>query len=156
MLCKQNLLHTTATTTHPSMSSYKHAIRAQHTNGAPDAPRFRAEARTLQELFPAWPNDGTYSFVLVQAPHDTDRVADGWRTDLLVLLNEVNGDVQLAATKISDGLSPPSFPLLRCSLKAHPTYRHRRALGRGLAQKGQKGTCCRRAEQHQDLVGPLF
>ncbi|KAJ7235820.1 hypothetical protein C8J57DRAFT_1452979 [Mycena rebaudengoi] len=61
------------------MSSYKSAIRAAPPD-APDTTKYRTQARQLQELFPSWSND-----------------------DLQSLLAEVGGDVELAATRISDG-----------------------------------------------------
>ncbi|KAF9526076.1 hypothetical protein CPB83DRAFT_858626 [Crepidotus variabilis] len=65
------------------MSQYKSAPRAQHQQQSSDAP-YRAGAHQLQELFPSWPND-----------------------DLVQLLTDLNGDVTLAATKISDGAVQP-------------------------------------------------
>ncbi|KAK0189668.1 hypothetical protein F5146DRAFT_1139077 [Armillaria mellea] len=62
------------------MSHYKSAIRAQPPSDQPENNKFRDKARQLQELFPAWSND-----------------------DLQSLLSEVNGDVEVAATRISDG-----------------------------------------------------
>ncbi|KAF8895000.1 hypothetical protein CPB84DRAFT_1816015 [Gymnopilus junonius] len=47
---------------------------------SPDSQKFRSQARQLQELFPSWTND-----------------------DLLSLLNDVGGDVQIAATRITEG-----------------------------------------------------
>ena len=40
------------------MSQYKSAIRAQPPSDLPDNPKYRQQARQLQELFPAWSNDG--------------------------------------------------------------------------------------------------
>ncbi|KAK0216073.1 hypothetical protein IW262DRAFT_1397768 [Armillaria fumosa] len=62
------------------MSHYKSAIRAQPPSDQPENNKFHEKARQLQELFPAWSND-----------------------DLQSLLSEVNGDVEVAATRISDG-----------------------------------------------------
>jgi len=56
--------------------------------------------------------------------------------DLLTVLNEVGGDVQVAATRISDGQSTVPFHDFALTEMA----RHCSALGRSLAQKGQKGT----------------
>ncbi|KAJ7058270.1 hypothetical protein C8F01DRAFT_1060523 [Mycena amicta] len=58
--------------------SYKTAIGAPPPTG--DSNRYRSQARQLQELFPSWSND-----------------------DLQSLLHEVAGDVELAATQISEG-----------------------------------------------------
>ena len=40
------------------MSQYKSAIRSQPPSDLPDNPKYRQQARQLQELFPAWSNDG--------------------------------------------------------------------------------------------------
>ncbi|KAJ7160884.1 hypothetical protein C8R46DRAFT_1194293 [Mycena filopes] len=63
------------------MSTYKTAIGAAATpEMSKPAKLYSVQARQLQELFPAWSND-----------------------DLQSLLSEVAGDVELAATRISDG-----------------------------------------------------
>ncbi|KAF8064124.1 hypothetical protein FPV67DRAFT_1503608 [Lyophyllum atratum] len=64
------------------MSQYKSALRSQQPPEAADNSKYRQQARTLQELFPSWSND-----------------------DLQSLLVEVHGDVELAATRISDGVA---------------------------------------------------
>ncbi|KAJ3836205.1 hypothetical protein F5878DRAFT_625779 [Lentinula raphanica] len=61
------------------MASYKSAIRSTPTNGQSE-PKLKDKAQQLQEFFPSWSHD-----------------------DLQSLLAEVNGDVELAATRISDG-----------------------------------------------------
>ncbi|KAJ3508116.1 hypothetical protein NLJ89_g5932 [Agrocybe chaxingu] len=61
------------------MSQYKSAIRNQQQQDGPEA-KYRSQARQLQEMFPTWSND-----------------------NLLSLLVEVNGDVQTAATRLSEG-----------------------------------------------------
>ncbi|KAJ4481099.1 hypothetical protein J3R30DRAFT_3464283 [Lentinula aciculospora] len=61
------------------MASYKSAIRSTPTNGQLE-PKIKDKAQQLQEFFPSWSPD-----------------------DLQSLLVEVNGDVDLAATRISDG-----------------------------------------------------
>ncbi|PPQ98655.1 hypothetical protein CVT24_004153 [Panaeolus cyanescens] len=60
------------------MSQYKSSVRPQQ-DSSPSS-KFREKAAQLQELFPSWTND-----------------------DLLSLLAELNGDVELAATRISEG-----------------------------------------------------
>ncbi|KAJ7222485.1 hypothetical protein GGX14DRAFT_663933 [Mycena pura] len=60
--------------------SYKTAIGAPSPAASPDNSKYRAQARQLQELFPTWSND-----------------------DLQSLLQEVAGDVELAAARISEG-----------------------------------------------------
>ncbi|KAF8172832.1 hypothetical protein K438DRAFT_175917 [Mycena galopus ATCC 62051] len=59
--------------------SYKTALGAP-TPATGDNSKYRSQARQLQELFPSWSND-----------------------DLQSLLHEVGGDVELAATRISEG-----------------------------------------------------
>ncbi|KAF7297083.1 CUE domain-containing protein [Mycena indigotica] len=67
------------------MSQYKTAIGSPAVPvSGPDNNRYRTQARQLQELFPSWSNDGVYAFVQS-------------------LLHEVAGDVELAATRISEG-----------------------------------------------------
>ncbi|KIK54654.1 hypothetical protein GYMLUDRAFT_897734 [Collybiopsis luxurians FD-317 M1] len=61
------------------MASYKSAIRTAPANDQSES-KFKDKARQLQEFFPAWSHD-----------------------DLQSLLVEVNGDVEIAATRISDG-----------------------------------------------------
>ncbi|KAF7320801.1 CUE domain-containing protein [Mycena chlorophos] len=61
------------------MSQYKAALGST-TAAVSDNNRYRPQARQLQELFPSWSND-----------------------DLQSLLHEVGGDVELAATRISEG-----------------------------------------------------
>ncbi|KAJ3872497.1 hypothetical protein F5051DRAFT_456553 [Lentinula edodes] len=61
------------------MASYKSAIRSNTTNGQSE-PKLKDKAQQLQEFFPSWSHE-----------------------DLQSLLAEVNGDVELAATRISDG-----------------------------------------------------
>ncbi|KAJ7153590.1 hypothetical protein C8R43DRAFT_1002676 [Mycena crocata] len=60
--------------------SYKTVIGSAPPSSAQDNSKYRSQARQLQELFPSWSND-----------------------DLQSLLAEVAGDVELAATRISDG-----------------------------------------------------
>jgi len=81
------------------MSQYKSAIRSQPQEQPTDSTKFRSQARQLQEFFPNWTNDGTHPFNYMTSarPHFF------FAADLLTVLNEVGGDVQLAATRISDG-----------------------------------------------------
>ncbi|KIY47638.1 hypothetical protein FISHEDRAFT_74442 [Fistulina hepatica ATCC 64428] len=62
------------------MSHYKSAIAAQSRPETADNVPYKAEARQLKEFFPSWSND-----------------------DLQSLLVEVGGDIQIAATRISEG-----------------------------------------------------
>ncbi|TFK71578.1 hypothetical protein BDN72DRAFT_837479 [Pluteus cervinus] len=64
------------------MSQYKSALRGQQPSSQPDDYKYRPQARQLQEMFPSWSND-----------------------DLQSLLNEVGGDVEVAATRITDGVA---------------------------------------------------
>ncbi|KAJ3997254.1 hypothetical protein F5050DRAFT_1446437 [Lentinula boryana] len=61
------------------MASYKSAIRSTPTNGQSE-PKLKDKTQQLKEFFPSWSYD-----------------------DLQSLLAEVNGDVEVAATRISDG-----------------------------------------------------
>jgi hypothetical protein len=82
------------------MSQYKSAIRAQQSPDNADISKYRSQARQLQELFPHWSNDGQFSFEQAQpTSHHFPLLKD-----LQSLLTEVGGDVQLAATRISDGM----------------------------------------------------
>jgi hypothetical protein len=68
-----------------------------------NSPQQRAKVKQLQELFPSWSNDGMAP-VLISCR--TSRLtAHHLRAtlDLLSLLNEVQGDVDFAATRISEG-----------------------------------------------------
>ncbi|KAG6843950.1 hypothetical protein H0H87_011456 [Tephrocybe sp. NHM501043] len=62
------------------MSQYKSALRQQLPADSQENSKYRNQAQQLQELFPNWTND-----------------------DLQSLLVEVHGDVELAATRISEG-----------------------------------------------------
>jgi hypothetical protein len=83
------------------MSQYKSAIRAQQSPDNADTFKYRSQARQLQELFPTWSNDGLFFHPQSQA----SLTSLFFQKDLQSLLTEVAGDVQLAATRISDGMS---------------------------------------------------
>lgn len=83
------------------MSQYKSAIRAQQSPDDPDTSKYRSQARQLEELFPAWSIEGLFF-------HPTNTgTFDGFSLlkDLQSLLTEVGGDIELAATRITDGMS---------------------------------------------------
>ncbi|KAF9460449.1 hypothetical protein BDZ94DRAFT_1299874 [Collybia nuda] len=83
------------------MSQYKSAIRTQQPPDAQDNSKYRSKARQLQELFPTWSND-----------------------DLQSLLAEVGGDVQIAATRITDGVAEQWGSVSRKKDKKAPTSAH--------------------------------
>ena len=83
------------------MSQYKSAIRAQQSPDNADTFKYRLQARQLQELFPTWSNDGLFfRWTYLGASH-----VFPLKKDLQSILTEVSGDVELAATRISDGTS---------------------------------------------------
>ena len=83
------------------MSQYKSAIRPQQSPDTHDSSKYHSQSRQLQELFPHWSNDG--QFFLSTFPHSSHHFS--FLIDLQSLLTEVGGDVQIAATRISDGTS---------------------------------------------------
>ncbi|KAK7027596.1 CUE domain-containing protein [Favolaschia claudopus] len=76
--------------------SYKTAIGAS-APAATDNTKYRPQARQLQELFPSWSSDGQPISLL-----PFRRASYGAQT-FSPLLHEVSGDVELAATRISEG-----------------------------------------------------
>ncbi|KAG6808774.1 hypothetical protein H0H92_002954 [Tricholoma furcatifolium] len=83
------------------MSQYKAALRQQQPADSLDNAKHRAQAQQLQELFPHWTND-----------------------DLLSLLAEVHGDVELAATRISEGNAEQWGSVSRKKDKKAPASAH--------------------------------
>ncbi|KAF5376032.1 hypothetical protein D9615_007767 [Tricholomella constricta] len=83
------------------MSQYKSALRSQQPPESIDNSKYRQQARQLQELFPTWSND-----------------------DLQSLLVEVQGDVELAATRISDGVAEQWGSVSRKKDKKPPASAH--------------------------------
>jgi len=79
-------------------AQYKSAHRTQTASDTPDSFKYRKECKQLQELFPTWTNDGVST-----SPTPTCMWSYSVSTDLQTLLVEVSGDVQLAATRITDG-----------------------------------------------------
>ena len=85
------------------MSSYKSSLsraKQQPTSESNDS-KYRQQAQQLQELFPTWSNEGPISKVIGMTPILTFHLPD-----LQTLLAEVSGDVQVAATRISEGAVP--------------------------------------------------
>jgi hypothetical protein len=77
-------------------SSYKlAALKSQVPSN--NTEKFRVQAQQLQELFPAWSSDGNLRFLYCHA-----RLLQLF-LDLHSLLTEVGGDVELAATRITEG-----------------------------------------------------
>ncbi|KAG5728224.1 CUE domain-containing protein [Termitomyces sp. T112] len=83
------------------MSQYKSALRQQQSTDAPVLSKYRSEARILQELFPSWTND-----------------------DLQSLLVEVQGDVQTAAMRITEGTAEQWGSVSRKKDKKVPASAH--------------------------------
>ncbi|RDB23852.1 hypothetical protein Hypma_009226 [Hypsizygus marmoreus] len=83
------------------MSQYKSAIRAKQSPDPNENSKYRSQARQLQELFPSWSND-----------------------DLQSLLTEVGGDVEVAATRISDGVAEQWGSVSRKKDKKAPSSAH--------------------------------
>jgi hypothetical protein len=83
-------------------SQPKHSAKADanHVND----PKQRIKVQQLQELFPTWSNDGTHAPSSLSFPPCVSPTRDPCvPTDLLSLLNEVHGDLELAATRITEG-----------------------------------------------------
>ncbi|KAG6853852.1 hypothetical protein C0991_000613 [Blastosporella zonata] len=83
------------------MSQYKSALRQQQPADSPDNSKYRNQAQQLQELFPNWTND-----------------------DLQSLLAEVQGDIQIAATRITEGTVEQWGSVSRKKDKKAPTPAH--------------------------------
>ncbi|KAG6867624.1 hypothetical protein C0993_000397 [Termitomyces sp. T159_Od127] len=83
------------------MSQYKAAPRQQQSTDAPDLSKYRAQSQILQEMFPSWTSD-----------------------DLQSLLVEVQGDVQTAATRITEGTAEQWGSVSRKKDKKAPSSAH--------------------------------
>ena len=116
------------------MSSYKSSLsRAkQQPSADPTDSMYRQQAQQLQELFPTWSNEG-------RLPSSLSRLALilSSQLDLQTLLAEVSGDVQVAATRITEGTVLSSF--FRSNFgKLSSRSRPRRTMGFRLSQKRQE------------------
>jgi hypothetical protein len=78
------------------MSQYKSTARSQQ--GTSKSSPYREKATQLHELFPDLPVDGRRFAVSARRVFHIFNF-----TELEILLTEVNGDVQLAATRVTDG-----------------------------------------------------
>jgi len=94
--------------------SHKTTIRSQPQQASLDASKYPPKARQLQELFPTWSIAGQHFYLSYL------RVCSLPLSDLETLLNELNGDLELAATRISDGMVCNSLDLLSAKSVLQP------------------------------------
>jgi hypothetical protein len=97
------------------MSQHKTTIRSQPQQASLDALKYPPKARQLQELFPTWSIAGQHFYLSYL------RICSLPFSDLETLLNELNGDLELAATRISDGIVCNSLDLLSAESVLQPT-----------------------------------
>ena len=84
------------------MSQYKSAVRSQQ--GTSKSSPYHEKATQLHELFPDLPVDGKRWFTMSARTRLLTNFFFAFRfSELEILLSEVNGDVQLAAARITDG-----------------------------------------------------
>lgn len=87
------------------MSSYKASLSRPQANKDSTESKYRQQAQQLQELFPTWSQEGMWSISA------NDRVLTSQeRVDLQTILTEVSGDVEVAATRISEGTVIHHYP----------------------------------------------
>lgn len=83
------------------MSTYKASLSRPQANKDSSESKYRQQAQQLQELFPTWSNEGMYP-ISAKRPRSYC-FSSTQRVDLQTVLTEVSGDVEMAATRISEG-----------------------------------------------------
>jgi hypothetical protein len=91
------------------MSAYKSSTTRSSAPSADGAnAKFKSEARQLQEFFPSWSNDGMFLQNCMSGMLFSVRfLIYLWLLDLQSLLLETGGDVESAATRITEGQFVP-------------------------------------------------